>query len=89
LAEQLLGAAEWRDIGDARWLRRYQLARKEEVLLTQTTTDLLQKLFTLKLPALPDFLPKLRNTGLNLTNALPPVKNLLVKYALGTHPAFF
>lgn len=89
LAEQLNNAKEWQDIGEHRWLKRYQRARKEEVLLTQTTTDLLQKLFTLRLPALPSLLPGLRNTGLNVVNALPPIKNLLVRYALGTHPAFF
>lgn len=89
LAAQLLAATEGQDIGEVCWLKRYQRARKEEVLLTQTTTDLLQKLFTLDLPAFPNFLPGLRNGGLNLTNALPPVKNLLVRYALGTHPGFF
>lgn len=89
LADLLLAAQPWQDIGEHQWLKRYQRARKEEVLLTQTTTDMLQRLFTLNLPALPNFLSGLRNTGLNLTNGLPPLKNLLVRYALGTHPAFF
>ena len=89
LADLLLSASEWQDIGEHRWLKRYQRARKEDVLLTQTTTDLLQKMFTLNLPGLPNLLPTLRNTGLNVTNAIPPLKNLLVRYALGTHPAFF
>lgn len=89
LADLLLTASAWQDIGEHQWLKRYQRARKEEVLLTQTTTDMLQRLFTLNLPALPNLLSGLRNTGLNLTNGLPPLKNLLVRYALGTHPAFF
>ncbi|MEY4591327.1 MAG: hypothetical protein RIR18_222, partial [Pseudomonadota bacterium] len=89
LADLLLAAQPWQDIGEHQWLKRYQRARKEEVLLTQTTTDMLQRLFTLNLPALPNFLSGLRNTGLNFTNELPPLKNLLVRYALGTHPAFF
>lgn len=89
LADLLLSAPAWQDIGEHPWLQRYQRARKEEVLLTQTTTDLLQRLFNTNLPHFPGLLATVRNAGLNLTNALPPVKNLLVQYALGNRPAFF
>ena len=57
----------------------YQRARREETLLLQHTTHALHQLFREKLPG---FKP-LRNFGLTLTNALPVVKNLLVRYAIG------
>jgi 2-octaprenylphenol hydroxylase len=51
----------------------------EETLLMQTTTHALHQLFQTALPGL----AMLRNAGMNLTNALPVVKNLLVRYAIG------
>jgi 2-octaprenylphenol hydroxylase len=80
LAKLLGGAHEWQDLGSLPLLRRYQRARREEILLMQYTTHTLRQLFHEKLPGL----KFLRNTGMNLTNALPVVKNLLVRYALGT-----
>jgi ubiquinone biosynthesis UbiH/UbiF/VisC/COQ6 family hydroxylase len=79
LAELLASTPAWQDIGEERLLRRYQRARREETVLMQTTTHTLRRLFREKLPG---FKP-LRNLGMNLTNALPVVKNLLVRYALG------
>jgi 2-octaprenylphenol hydroxylase len=79
LADLLTTAPEWQDIGDERLLRRYQRARREETLLMQTTTHTLRKLFRENLPGL----KPLRNIGMNLTNALPVLKNQLVRYALG------
>lgn len=79
LAELLAGSHEWQDIGNEVFLRRYQRARREETLALQYTTHTLRQLFHEKLPGL----KFLRNTGMNLTNALPVVKNLLVRYALG------
>ncbi|MFZ4536420.1 UbiH/UbiF family hydroxylase [Propionivibrio sp.] len=79
LAELLAATAEWQDIGSERLLRRYQSARREETVLMQYTTHTLRRLFREKLPGL----KSLRNIGMNLTNALPVVKNLLVRYALG------
>jgi 2-polyprenylphenol 6-hydroxylase len=79
LAELLAATPEWQDIGDARLLRRYQRARREETLLMQTTTHALHELFRNSLPGL----KPLRNIGLRLTNGLPVAKNLLVRYALG------
>lgn len=46
----------------------------------QTLTDSLHDLFR---PA-SGSLTRLRNFGLNLTNALPVLKNLLVRYALAS-----
>jgi ubiquinone biosynthesis UbiH/UbiF/VisC/COQ6 family hydroxylase len=79
LAEVLVGTPEWQDIGSERLLRRYQRARREEILLMQYTTDTIRRIFREKLPAL----KPLRNFGMKLTNALPVLKNLLVRYAIG------
>lgn len=79
LAALLAASQPWEDIGDERFLGRYQRARKEETLLMQSTTDSLRKLFRSDLPG---FRP-LRNLGLNLTDGLPFAKNVLVRYALG------
>jgi len=79
LAGLLAGCPPWQDIGSERFLQRYQRARREETLLMQTTTDGLRRLFKQSAPGL----RPLRNLGLNLTDALPFVKNSLVRYALG------
>ncbi|MDX9706067.1 MAG: UbiH/UbiF family hydroxylase [Azospira sp.] len=80
LAGVLADCQPWHDVGDLRLLERYQRARREEVLLMQTATDTLRRLFKAELPAI----GHLRRLGMNLTNALPPLKNALARYALGT-----
>ena len=79
LARCLEGAQAWQDIGDERFLQRYQRARREETFLMQTTTDALKRLFAARTTGV----GALRNFGLSLTNRLPYVKNSLVRYALG------
>lgn len=79
LALLLTQAQPWHDIGDERFLRRYQRARREETALMQTTTDALRHLFKARVPGL----RPLRNLGLDLTNKLPFIKNSLARYALG------
>ena len=79
LADLLVATPEWQDIGSESLLRRYQRARREEILLMQYTTDTICRIFREKLPGL----KPLRNFGMNLTNALPVLKNLLVRYAIG------
>ena len=79
LAELLEFRESWRDLGDERFLLRYQRARQEETRLMQAATDSLRKLFKTDLPGW----RSLRNLGLNCTNAIPFVKNSLVRYALG------
>lgn len=79
LASLLAGAQPWVDIGEERFLRRYQRVRREETVMMQMTTDSLRRLFRERLPGL----RPLRNFGLSLTNGLPFVKNALVRYALG------
>jgi len=67
------------DCGDERLLRRYERSRREEVFVLQSVTHALQHLFRPRHVAL----SWLRNSGLNLTNALPVVRDALVRYALG------
>jgi len=80
LAELLAATPPWQDVGSERLLARYQRARREETLLLQYTTHTLHQLFHEKLPGL----KPLRNLGMKLTNAVPVVKNLLVRYAIGS-----
>ncbi len=79
LAGVLMQREQFRDPGEIRLLRRYERARAEDILALAWVTDGLQRLF-----ATPGgVVAKLRNAGLNLTNALPVVKNLLIRRALG------
>jgi 2-polyprenyl-6-methoxyphenol hydroxylase-like FAD-dependent oxidoreductase len=78
LAELIRNARPVDDLGDLRLLSRYQRARREEVVMLQTVTDAMRKLFASKAPAL----APLRNLGLSLTNRLGPLKTLLIRYAL-------
>jgi ubiquinone biosynthesis UbiH/UbiF/VisC/COQ6 family hydroxylase len=68
-----------RDCGDARLLRRYSRARKEDILLMQIATDGLECLFAT------DFEPlrMARNFGLNLLDQLPVLKRRLMSHAMG------
>ena len=68
----------WR-VREIRLLRRYERARAEDILALAWVTDGLQRLFA----APGGGVAKLRNAGLNLTNALPVLKNLLIRRALG------
>lgn len=68
-----------RDCGDARVLRRYQRARKEEVAIMQMTTDGLERLFASQLTPI----KVVRNIGLNLLNQFPMVKRQLITQAMG------
>ena len=79
LARTLRDIPDYRDIGLAAELRPFERARAEEVLMLQTLTDGLNRLFRPRVGAL----AALRNAGLNLTNQLPVVRNMLARYALG------
>jgi ubiquinone biosynthesis UbiH/UbiF/VisC/COQ6 family hydroxylase len=79
LARVLLQRELFRDPGEIRLLRRYERARAEDILALAWVTDGLQQLFAAPGGAA----AKLRNAGLNLTNALPVLKNLLIRRALG------
>lgn len=79
LADQLIATPAWQDIGSERLLRRYQRERREETLLLQAATHALHQLFRHHPPGL----KLLRNSGMRLTNGLPLLKNVLVRYATG------
>jgi ubiquinone biosynthesis UbiH/UbiF/VisC/COQ6 family hydroxylase len=66
------------DCGDYLLLRRYERARKEDILAMELVTDSLQKLFTHTHPTL----IRLRNLGLEITNRLPLIKDRLMQQAL-------
>ena len=78
LAQLIRDARPVDDLGDFRWLSKYQRARKEEVVMLQTATDMMRKLFATQTPGV----TQLRNLGLSLTNKLPMLKSLLIRYAL-------
>ncbi len=69
----------WRSIGDLVLLRRYERARAEPIALMRGTVGALAALF-----AAPNATTRrLRNAGMSLIDALPPVKNALVRHAMG------
>lgn len=67
-----------RDFGDHLLLRRYERARKADILSMQAVTTGLQKLFN----RTDSSLAMLRNTGLSLTNHLSPIKRRLMAQAI-------
>jgi ubiquinone biosynthesis UbiH/UbiF/VisC/COQ6 family hydroxylase len=77
---RVLGGREaWRDPGDAVLLRRYERSRAEPVGLMRLTTHALARLF-----AREDAVSReVRNLGLSAVNALPPLKNALIRHAAG------
>ncbi|MGR2661627.1 UbiH/UbiF family hydroxylase [Chromobacterium haemolyticum] len=76
LAALLVGE---RDAGDWMLLRRYERQRREAVKTMQLGCDGLFQLFQAKAPGL----SWLRNTGLNLTNSLKPLKRQFARQAIG------
>lgn len=66
------------DCGDYALLRRYERARREDVLGMQLATDGLQKLFA----ADAVWLSRARNLGMRAVQSQPLLKNLLVKHAV-------
>lgn len=78
LAAILLNRGLQSDCGDYRLLRRYERARKEDILAMELVTDGLQKLFGSTDP----ILIRLRNLGFEITNRLPLLKSRLMQHAL-------
>ena len=79
LASVLLARGPQPDVGALSLLRRYERARREDILTMTAATHGLQRLFNNSVAPL----AWLRNLGLDLTNRLTPIKTLLVKHALG------
>jgi len=80
LARVLAAREAWRPLGDQRLLRRYAREREMPTLAMGRVTDGLLQLFASERPALKE----LRNRGLRLVNALPPLKRALTARALGS-----
>lgn len=79
LARVLMERVSRTDCGDYRLLRRYERARREDIVAMQFATDSLQRLFNNEIT----WLASLRNCGLRLMNRQPQLKNLLVQHAVG------
>jgi ubiquinone biosynthesis UbiH/UbiF/VisC/COQ6 family hydroxylase len=77
LAQTLLQRGEL-DCGVPSLLRRYEKARRDDILSMQLTTDTLKHLFINDNP----LLRMLRNMGLSATNKIVPLKKMLVRHAL-------
>lgn len=77
LAAVLLDRGAQQDCGDLAVLRRYERARKEDVLSMQLATDSLQKLFT----AQAVWVSRVRNAGMRVVENQSIIKSLLVKHA--------
>lgn len=78
LAQVLAQREPSRDPGDVRLLRRYERLRAEPILAMDTMVDALFRLFGAEHAVA----GRLRNAGLNLTDRLPVVKNLLMRQAM-------
>jgi ubiquinone biosynthesis UbiH/UbiF/VisC/COQ6 family hydroxylase len=78
LAEVLLQRGAQQDCGELHLLRRYEHARREDILSMQLTTDALKHLFVNSNPVL----RTLRNVGLAATNQFTPLKKMLARHAL-------
>ncbi len=79
LAQVLQTRESWRACGDLKLLRRYERARKADVLTTSLTTDSLQQLFSLAgAPA-----QALRNWGMSGFDMSGPLKQWVARRAMG------
>ena len=78
LAATLAGREPARDPGDLRLLRRYERARAEPILAMGAVVGGLFNLFS----AESALASRLRNAGLNLTDRVPVLKNILMRHAM-------
>ena len=80
LAETILIAHEsQKSIGSFKTLRRYERSRRGDNLLMLEAMGVFKQLFSNNTPGLRE----LRNTGLNLTDRITPIKHLFMSKALG------
>ena len=82
LARVLQEREDWRSPGDLKLMRRYERARKSDVLATGLATDGLQQLFAL--PGAPA--QALRNWGMSGFDRLGPLKDWVTRRAMGVRP---
>jgi 2-polyprenylphenol 6-hydroxylase len=78
LADVLAQREPMRDPGELGLLRRYERGRAEPILAMDTMVDSLFRTFGAESPVV----ARLRNAGLNLTDRLPVIKNVLMRYAM-------
>lgn len=78
LARNLNNRGAQPDCGNMQLLRRYERARREDIVSMQFTTDALKRLFNNGNP----ILRSARNFGLTITNQLTPLKKILARHAL-------
>ena len=79
LASVIKDREYWRNVGDARLLRRYERSRRADVLSMSIATDGLQQLFSHNA----DPLPALRNWGMRGFDRTHLVKNWIARQAMG------
>lgn len=79
LLEVMRGREAFRDIGDTVLLRRYERNRAEPIALMRAATDGLARLFGMD----DAFVRFIRNAGLAAVDRAGPLKNLLIRQALG------
>ncbi len=79
LLEVMRGREAFRDIGDTVLLRRYERNRAEPIALMRAATDGLARLFGMD----DAFARFIRNAGLAAVDRVGPLKNLLIRQALG------
>ncbi len=78
LVSTIINRGSQTDCGDYLLLRKYERARKEDILAMEFTTDSLQKLFNNENPTI----ARMRNLGLGITNQFPLLKKRLMQHAL-------
>lgn len=78
LAAVLAAREPLRDPGELRLLRRYERSRAEPILAMDSVVDGLYTLFNSRNP----LAVRLRNAGLNLTERMPVIKNILMRQAM-------
>ena len=78
LADTLAARVPLRDPGELRLLRRYARSRAEPILAMGSVVDGLHALFRAGNP----LAARLRNAGLNLTERMPVLKNVLMRQAM-------
>jgi 2-polyprenylphenol 6-hydroxylase len=77
--ESLIGSAHvMQDIGEFSFLRRYERARKTDVLSMNTLTSGLDTLFAFESPAI----KKIANFGMQQLDKHPSIKNILIQQAI-------
>ena len=79
LLDLMRARESFRDVGDAVLLRRYERGRADAIGAMRFATDSLARLFAVDDP----FVRRLRNVGMAMVNRISPLKNTLIRQALG------